>query len=185
MHKQTSQQYDNIIEKCQNIFHTKMNDYGSAWIILRPSSLTDQIYIKAQRIKNFEEKGIQKIDEDIDGEYIGIINYCIMALIQLELGTTEDEGTMPAGEAMKLYSKHFTEAKKLMENKNHDYSEAWRNMRRESLTDIILMKLLRIKQIENNKGKTKISEGVDANYRDIINYSVFALIKIEEQKQNH
>lgn len=182
MHSKTSQQYDRIIERCKKIFQTKMDDYGTAWRILRPSSLTDQIYIKAQRIKSFEEKGVQKIDEDIDGEYIGIINYCIMALIQLELGTAEDESAMEPDKTLTLYTKHFTDSKKLMENKNHDYSEAWRNMRRESLTDIILMKLLRIKQIEDNQGQTKISEGVDASYRDIINYSVFALIKLEENQ---
>ncbi|MFO8086824.1 MAG: DUF1599 domain-containing protein [Bacteroidales bacterium] len=182
MYNKTSKQYNNIIENCQHIFLTKMEDYGSAWRILRPGSLTDQIYIKAQRIKSFEEKGIQKIDEAIDAEYIGIINYAIMALIQLELGVADNDQELPVAKAKELYLKHFHESKSLMENKNHDYSEAWRNMRRESLTDIILMKLLRIKQIEDNQGKTQISEGVDANYRDIINYSVFALIKMEEKK---
>lgn len=183
MYNKTSDQYNSIIEKCQHIFLTKMEDYGSAWRILRPSSLTDQIYIKAERIKSFEQKGIQKVDEAIDGEYIGIINYSVMALIQLELGTADDDKDLTVERAKELYLKHFTESKGLMENKNHDYSEAWRNMRRESLTDIILMKLLRIKQIEDNKGETKMSEGVDANYRDIINYAVFALIKIEEENK--
>ncbi|MFW6224453.1 MAG: DUF1599 domain-containing protein [Bacteroidota bacterium] len=181
MYNKTSSQYDEIIDRCRDIFQTKMEDYGSAWRILRPSSLTDQIYIKAERIKSFEEKGVQKIDENIDGEYAGIINYSVMALIQLELGPSREEPDISIKKAVDLYLKHFRESKGLMENKNHDYSEAWRNMRRESLTDIILMKLLRIKQIENNEGKTKMSEGVDANYRDIINYSVFALIKLEEE----
>ncbi|MCF8330952.1 MAG: DUF1599 domain-containing protein [Bacteroidales bacterium] len=182
MYNKTSNQYDKIIEKCKHIFLTKMEDYGSAWRVLRPSSLTDQIYIKAERIKSFEEKGIQKIDEEIDGEYIGIINYSVMALIQLELGTADNDNDISKADAEELFTKHFKASKALMENKNHDYSEAWRNMRRESLTDIILMKLLRVKQIEDNAGETKISEGVDANYRDIINYAVFALIKLEENK---
>lgn len=180
MYNKTSNQYDKIIEKCKNIFLTKMEDYGSAWRVLRPSSLTDQIYIKAERIKSFEEKGVQKIDEKIDGEYIGIINYSVMSLIQLELGTADNDKDISKKRAEELFVEHFKASKALMENKNHDYSEAWRNMRRESLTDIILMKLLRIKQIEDNAGETKISEGVDANYRDIINYAVFALIKLEE-----
>ncbi|MGM0612797.1 MAG: DUF1599 domain-containing protein [Bacteroidota bacterium] len=184
MYNKTASQYNDIIEKCKQIFVGKMQDYGSAWRILRPSSLTDQIYIKAERIKSYEEKGIQKINETIDDEYIGIINYSIMALIQLELGTATDDKDLSVEKAQELYLKHFHESKGLMENKNHDYSEAWRNMRRESLTDIILMKLLRIKQIENNQGETKFSEGIDANYRDIINYAVFALIKIEEEKDS-
>ncbi len=156
-----------------------MKDYGSAWRILRTSSLTDQIFIKAKRIRSIEDKGISKVDEGIKSEYIGIVNYALMALVQLELG--EDENTeLPFDECLTLYRKHFYAAKSLMENKNHDYDEAWRDMRLSSLTDLILMKLLRTKQIENNNGKTLISEGIDANYADMVNYAVFALIKIEE-----
>ncbi len=175
---QTEQQFTSVIHFCREIFLTKMKDYGSAWRILRAPSLTDQIYIKAQRIRSIDDKGIQKIDEGIRPEYIGIINYSVMALIQLELGT-EENLTLETSEAERLYDKYATAARDLMLNKNHDYGEAWRNMRLSSLTDIILMKLMRIKQIEDNKGKTFISEGVDANYYDIINYAVFALIKME------
>ena len=156
-----------------------MKDYGSAWRILRTSSLTDQIFIKAKRIRSIEEKGMSKVDEGIQPEYIGIVNYCIMALVQLELGY--DENTeLPYADCVSLYDKNFKIAKSLMENKNHDYDEAWRDMRLSSLTDLILMKLLRTKQIEDNDGETLISEGIDANYLDMINYAVFALIKIEE-----
>jgi hypothetical protein len=156
-----------------------MKDYGSAWRILRISSLTDQIFIKAQRIRSIVEKGTQKVNEGIKPEYIGIINYSIIGLIQMELGiNSETDLNIEVGE--KLYDKYFKMAKSLMEDKNHDYSEAWRDMRISSLTDIILMKLLRVKQIEDNKGKTFISEGIDANYLDMINYAVFALIKISE-----
>lgn len=155
-----------------------MKDYGSAWRILRTSSLTDQIFIKAKRIRSIEEKGFSKVDEGIRDEYIGIINYCIMALVQLELGYNENTD-LGFDEAKRLYDKHFLQAKSLMENKNHDYDEAWRDMRLSSLTDLILMKLLRTKQIEDNQGKTLISEGIDANYLDMINYAVFAMIKIE------
>lgn len=156
-----------------------MKDYGSAWRILRTSSLTDQIFIKAKRIRSIEEKGMSKVDEGVRSEYIGVVNYCIMALVQLELGYNENT-ELPFNEAVGLYEKHFKAAKSLMENKNHDYDEAWRDMRLSSLTDLILMKLLRTKQIEDNDGKTLISEGIDANYSDMINYAVFALIKIEE-----
>ncbi len=156
-----------------------MKDYGSAWRILRTSSLTDQIFIKAKRIRSIEEKGMSKVDEGIRPEYIGIVNYCIMALVQLELG--HDENTeLPFNEAAVLYDKYFRTAKGLMEDKNHDYDEAWRDMRLSSLTDLILMKLLRTKQIEDNDGETLISEGKDANYMDMINYAVFALILIGE-----
>ncbi|OFY96796.1 MAG: hypothetical protein A3K10_10005 [Bacteroidetes bacterium RIFCSPLOWO2_12_FULL_31_6] len=175
----TSQEYDSIIKICTDIFIKKMKDYGSAWRILRTSSLTDQIFIKAKRIRSIEDKGISKVDEGIKSEYIGIVNYAIMALVQLELG--ENENTeLPFDECLTLYHKHFYAAKSLMENKNHDYDEAWRDMRLSSLTDLILMKLLRTKQIEDNNGKTLISEGIDANYADMVNYAVFALIKIEE-----
>lgn len=177
----TSEQYDSIIKICTDIFTKKMKDYGSAWRILRTSSLTDQIFIKAKRIRSIEEKGMSKVDEGVRSEYIGIVNYCIMALVQLELGYNENT-ELPFDECLKLYSKHFNQAKSLMENKNHDYDEAWRDMRLSSLTDLILMKLLRTKQIEDNDGKTLISEGIDANYSDMINYAVFALIKIEEKQ---
>ena len=175
---QTSQQYDHVITVCQDIFTKKMKDYGIAWRILRPSSMTDQIYIKAQRIRSIEQKGISKIDEGIRSEYIGIVNYCIMAIIQLEKGTSENDDFDP-DEILNLYFHHFQEAKELMLAKNHDYDEAWRNMRMSSYTDLILMKLKRTKQIEDNLGVTLISEGIRANYLDMINYAVFALIKIE------
>ncbi len=179
MSNKTSKQFEFIIGKCKDVFLGKMQDYGTAWRILRTTSLTDQIYIKAQRIRSIEDKGVRKIDEGILPEFIGIVNYSVMALIQFELGSTEDI-KMDAEEAKKLFEKHIYESMNLMLNKNHDYSEAWRNMRISSLTDIILMKLLRIKQIEDKDGKTSVSEGVDANYQDIINYSIFALIKLEE-----
>lgn len=174
----TSTQYDAIITLCKDIFIKKMKDYGSAWRILRTSSLTDQIFIKAKRIRTLEETEVNKVGEDIRSEYIGIVNYCIMALVQLELGYKENT-ELPFDESLKLYNKYFVLAKELMQNKNHDYGEAWRDMRLSSLTDLILMKLLRTKQIEDNKGKTIISEGIDANYFDMINYAVFALIKLE------
>lgn len=174
----TSQQYNHVIAVCQDIFTKKMKDYGIAWRILRPSSMTDQIYIKAQRIRSIEQKGISKIDEGIRSEYIGIVNYCIMALIQLEKGTAENDD-LSENETLELYTRYFNQAKELMMDKNHDYDEAWRNMRMSSFTDLILMKLKRTKQIEDNRGKTLISEGIEANYLDMINYAVFALIKIE------
>ncbi len=175
--EKTIQQYDQVISICTSVFQKKMKDYGTAWRILRASSLTDQIYIKAQRIRSIEEKGEMKVDEGIRSEFIGIINYAIIGLIQLELGTSDTE--ISSDEATRLYNKYFEEAKNLMLNKNHDYGEAWRNMRVSSYTDLILMKIKRTKQIEDNKGQTIISEGIDANYLDMINYSVFAMIKIE------
>jgi hypothetical protein len=174
---QTTQQYDAAISQCKDIFLKKMKDYGTAWRNLRPTSLTDQIFIKAQRIKSIEEKGTQKINDDIKGEYIGIINYCLIALIQLELGN-DTRVDLPYAEVESLYLKHIGITRQLMLDKNHDYGEAWRDMRVSSLTDLILMKIFRVKQIEDNKGKTLVSEGVDANYMDMINYSVFALIKL-------
>jgi len=173
----TSQQYEAAISQCKDIFLKKMKDYGTAWRNLRPKSLTDQIFIKAQRIKSIEEKGTQKVQDDIKGEYIGIINYCVIALIQLEL-KNDPRLEIPYDEVAELYLKHLGITKKLMEDKNHDYGEAWRDMRVSSLTDLILMKIFRVKQIEDNDGKTIISEGVDANYMDMINYAVFALIKL-------
>lgn len=175
----TSIQYDEVISICRDIFTKKMKDYGSAWRVLRTSSITDQIFIKAQRIRTIEEKGIQKIGEDIRSEYIGIINYAIIGLIQLDLG--QGASSDLSIEKGILFFRNFAQkAKSLMEDKNHDYGEAWRDMRVSSLTDLILMKILRIKQIEDNKGETLISEGIDANYLDIINYAVFALIRLEE-----
>lgn len=173
----TIQQYDRIIEICRDIFTKKMKDYGTAWRILRPQSLTDQIYIKAQRIRSIEEKGVSKVGEGIRPEFIGIINYCIMGLIQLELGPSDEE--ISHALTLELYEKYFQKAKELMIAKNHDYGEAWRNMRISSYTDLILMKIKRTKQIEDNQGKTLISEGIDANYLDMINYAVFAMIKLE------
>lgn len=175
----TASQYDTAISSCKDIFIKKMKDYGTAWRILRTSSITDQIFIKAQRIRNIEDKGTQKIGDDVKAEYIGIINYSIIGLIQLGL-KNDTRIELPADEVSKLYDKFANEARSLMEDKNHDYGEAWRDMRVSSLTDLILMKLLRIKQIEDNKGQTIISEGIDANFHDMINYSVFALIKLNE-----
>lgn len=174
----TSVQYDKAIKLCKDIFLKKMKDYGTAWRNLRPTSLTDQIFIKAQRIKSIESKGTQKVGDDIKGEYIGIINYCVIAMIQLELAN-DTRVELPADEVERLFDKHVAATKKLMEDKNHDYGEAWRDMRISSLTDLILMKIFRVKQIEDNMGKTIISEGVDANYMDMMNYSVFALIRLD------
>jgi hypothetical protein len=173
--KNTSQEYDQVIEICRNLFINKMKDYGSAWRILRLPSLTDQIYIKAQRIRSLQENEVRKIDEDDRGEFIGIINYSLMALIQLELGIA-DQPDLNVEKATSLYDSKIKTTKDLMEAKNHDYGEAWREMRINSLTDLILQKLLRVKQIEDNKGKTIVSEGIDANYQDMINYAVFAMI---------
>ena len=175
----TATQYESIVKICKDIFTKKAKDYGTAWRVLRTSSITDQIFIKAQRIRTIEEKGSQKVDEGVRSEYIGIVNYSIIGLMQLQLdGDTRME--LPIEEVSTLFDKHMNQAKSLMENKNHDYGEAWRDMRISSLTDLLLMKILRIKQIEDNKGKTIISEGIDANYLDMINYAVFALIRIEE-----
>jgi predicted nucleotide modification protein, DUF1599 family len=173
----TSQQYDAAVKQCKDIFLKKMKDYGTAWRNLRLRSLTDQIFIKAQRIKSIEEKGTQKVNDDIRGEYIGIINYCVIALVQLELAN-DSRIDLPYDEVEKLYDKYVSQTRQLMEDKNHDYGEAWRDMRVSSLTDLILMKVFRVKQIEDNEGKTIISEGVDANYMDMINYAVFALIRL-------
>jgi len=173
--KNTSQEFDNVIAICRTLFINKMKDYGSAWRILRLPSLTDQIFIKAQRIRSLQENEIRKIDEDEKGEFIGIINYSIMALIQLELGVVE-QPDLDVEKATELYDAKVKLTKDLMEAKNHDYGEAWREMRISSLTDLILQKLLRVKQIEDNKGTTLVSEGIDANYQDMINYAVFALI---------
>ena len=175
----TSQEYDSIIKICRDLYSKKMTDYGSAWRILRLPSLTDQIFIKAQRIRSLQENEVRKIDEDETSEFIGIINYSIMALIQLDKGVA-DQPDLAVDEAIKLYDVKVQITKNLMENKNHDYGEAWRDMRVSSLTDLILQKILRVKQIEDNKGKTLVSEGVDANYQDMINYAVFALILMKK-----
>ena len=171
----TENQFDFVIKNCLEIFSKKMKDYGSAWRILRLPSLTDQIYIKAQRIRSIQNNKTQKIDEGQVSEFIGIINYSVMSLIQIDLGVV-DEPDMDIDTAVINYKKHIEIVKSLMKDKNHDYGEAWRDMRISSLTDLIIQKLLRVKQIEDNNGETLISEGVDANYQDIINYSVFALI---------
>ena len=174
----TTSEYTNIINVCRDIFSKKTKDYGTAWRILRPSSLTDQIFIKAQRIRTIQETGENKVGESIDDEFIAIINYCIMAIIQVretQLKSMELEPEL----AISLYEKYAKEAFELMEKKNHDYGEAWRDMRVSSLTDLILMKILRVKQIEDNNGATLISEGIDANYFDMLNYSVFSLIHLK------
>ena len=176
MKTSTISEYKNIINSCKDIYLKKSKDYGSAWRILRLPSITDQIFIKAQRIRSIQEKNEKKINESIENEFIGIINYCIMAIIQLEMNNDKIE--IPINTLETLHDKYSKETMKLLENKNHDYDEAWREMRVSSMTDIILMKLYRTKQIESNDGKTIISEGVKANYQDIINYSVFCLIKL-------
>ncbi|GAA4291231.1 MULTISPECIES: DUF1599 domain-containing protein [Aestuariibaculum] len=173
----TSKQYDAVIDTCKSLFIKKMSDYGCAWRIMRLPSLTDQIFIKAQRIRSLQENDVRKVDEGEVSEFIGIINYCIMALIQIEKGIA-DQPDLSTEEVTELYEKQVAITKKLMEDKNHDYGEAWRDMRVSSLTDLILQKLLRVKQIENNAGKTLVSEGIDANYQDMINYAVFALIHL-------
>src|SRR5690606_11237066 len=177
--QQTSKQYDAVIEKCRSLFVDKMSDYGSAWRILRLPSLTDQIFIKAQRIRGLQQNADRKVDEGEESEFIGIINYCTMALMQLEKGVVE-KPDMSVTTATKLYDEKIALTKELMMNKNHDYGEAWRDMRVSSLTDLILQKLLRVKQIEDNSGVTLVSEGIDANYQDMINYSVFALIHLNK-----
>lgn len=174
----TETEYQAVISVCKSLFIKKTKDYGTAWRILRPSSITDQIFIKAQRIRTLEETGINKVGDDITGEYIGIVNYCVMGMLQLEL-----EQNVPmelnAEDASSFYNQKVKETFELMLAKNHDYGEAWRDMRISSLTDLILMKLLRVKQIEDNAGKTLVSEGVKANYQDMLNYAVFALIKLD------
>ena len=176
--EKTSLEYTNVINLCREIFEKKTRDYGTSWRILRPSSLTDQIFIKAQRIRTVQETGENKVGETFEDAFMGIVNYCIMAIFQLrnESGFNEQ---LTLAEAMKVYDEISTEAFELMKKKNHDYGEAWRDMRVTSLTDLILTKVLRIKQIEDNKGVTEISEGVEGNYFDMLNYSVFALIHIE------
>lgn len=177
---QTNQQFDHVAKICSEIFTKKMKDYGAAWRIMRSQSITDQIFIKANRIRSIEIKGVSKVDEDIRSELIAIVNYGIIGLIQLELGYAVKED-LSFERGLELYNKYLQQAKELMMAKNHDYDEAWRTMRMESYTDLILMKIQRTKQIEDNDGQTLISEGVDANYFDMINYAIFGLIKIEEK----
>ena len=176
----TEDQYWKIISNSRLLFENKMKDYGSAWRILRMSSLTDQIFIKAQRIRSIDQKGSQKVDEGIISEFIGIVNYSIIGLVQLEMGVSEQAEDMALDEAANLFEKYSLKAKSLMLDKNHDYGEAWRDMRISSLTDLILQKILRVKQIEDNERSTIISEGIDANYLDMLNYAVFALIKLKK-----
>ncbi|MDQ4139254.1 MAG: DUF1599 domain-containing protein [Bacteroidota bacterium] len=177
MINQTLSEYKRVISACQEIFIKKTIDYGTAWRILRLPSITDQIFIKAQRIRSIQEKGVQKVPEDITSEFVGIINYCVIALMQMDLAG-EKELEIPASQVKAWYEAHIEKNIQLLLAKNHDYGEAWRDMRVSSITDIILMKLYRTKQIEDNQGQTLISEGVEANYRDMINYAVFALIKL-------
>lgn len=176
----TSEQYDKITAICRDLYQKKLNDYGCAWRILRLPSLTDQIFIKAQRIRSLQINENSKVDESEDVEFIGIINYSIMALIQYHKGIA-DQPDLSTENAVKLYDQYLSETKSLMMDKNHDYGEAWRDMRVSSLTDLIIQKLLRVKQIEDNSGKTLVSEGIDANYQDMINYAVFALIHINSK----
>ena len=175
----TLTQYQTITERCFQLFSNKLKDYGCAWRVLRLSSLTDQIYIKASRIRTIENKGVQKVDEGIESELIAIVNYSIIALIQLEKGIAEEIDMTP-DQAIEAYKKHMKEVENLMMAKNHDYGEAWRQMRLSSITDLIIQKLLRIKQIEDNAGATIVSEGLDANYQDMFNYAVFSLIRLKE-----
>jgi hypothetical protein len=177
--KDTKQQFEHVIAICRELFSKKMHDYGAAWRIMRPESITDQLYIKANRIRSIETKGVALVHEDIRSEFIAIVNYGIMGLIQLELGYVDKEDELPKEEILQLYDKYAKQSMELMLAKNHDYDEAWRLMRITSYTDMILMKIYRTKRIESLAGKTLVSEGIDANYMDMINYAVFALIKIE------
>jgi len=174
----TNMQFDVVVAQCRSVFSKKLHDYGAAWRILRPQSVTDQLFIKANRIRSLEVKGVSKIEEGVRPEFVAIVNYGIVGLIQLELGYTEQVDIQPE-EALKLYDQKIAQAKSLMMDKNHDYDEAWRSMRIPSYTDLILMKLYRTKQIEDLGGQTLISEGIDANYLDMMNYAIFGLIRME------
>lgn len=180
--EQSLSQYDKVTDTCKALFLRKNKDYGTAWRVLRLSSLTDQIYIKASRVRTIEEQGTRKVEDRVEDEYIGMINYCLMALIQHDLGD-DAEQEIPTEVLMPMYDAYVAKTRQLFQDKNHDYGEIWRDMRISSYTDLILMKILRIKQIENNKGLLLASEGVDANYMDIINYCIFALIRLDEQEQ--
>lgn len=181
--QKTSTQFQAILDKCSSLFEKKLNDYGPAWRILRLPSLTDQIFIKANRTRSIQNNAIQKIDESEEGEFIAIVNYSAIALVQIKLGIADQVDT-DNGTAFKMYADALQEGKSLMEDKNHDYGEAWRDMRISSLTDLILQKILRVKQIEDNLGVTQVSEGIDANYLDMLNYAVFALIQMEEARDS-
>ncbi|GGF20016.1 DUF1599 domain-containing protein [Echinicola rosea] len=181
MKTQTVSEYNQVITLCKELFKKKTVDYGTAWRVLRLPSITDQIFIKAQRIRSIQDKGTQRVQDPVQDEFIGIINYCLIALIQLDL-KNDERLDLGYEELEPLYEKWVDATRGLLENKNHDYGEAWRDMRVSSMTDIILMKLYRVKQIEDNSGKTLASEGVDANYQDMINYAIFCLIKLNEQE---
>ena len=178
----TEEQFRQVMGECRSLFSKKLHDYGAAWRIMRPASVTDQIFIKANRIRSIQESGVSLVDEGILSEFIGMINYGIIALIQIELSSEPVDKELTKERALELYDKYVAQTKSLMERKNHDYSEAWRQMRVSSITDLILMKILRLKQIEDNHGKTLVSEGIEANYADIVNYSVFASIKLTFDK---
>lgn len=178
---QTEAEYRQVIAICKALFDKKNKDYGTSWRILRLPSITDQIFIKAQRIRSIQMKGTQKVADDIVGEFIGIINYCVMALIQCDLGE-DNPSELTTQQVSELYQKHIDQTIALLMNKNHDYDEAWRSMRVASITDIILMKLFRTKQIEDNQGVTLVSEGVEANYQDMINYAVFCMILLKQHQ---
>jgi len=182
MQVNTDLQYDNVVNECRQIFIRKTKDYGTSWRVYRTISIADQIYIKAKRIRNIQEKGSQKIGDDIKDEFMGILNYAIIGLIQIDISCDDEDDfdeDLPVDEVVALYNEKIASAKELMQNKNHDYGEAWREMSQESFADLILAKILRIKQIIKNEGKTLISEGIDANFYDIVNYAAFALILIE------
>ena len=181
MSNKTEQQYDIQVAQCREVYAKKTKDYGTSWRVLRPKSLTDQLFIKAQRIRTLEETTEHKVDEGIEGEFVGIVNYAVIGLIQMRL-KDESNTELIEQQALELFDRETLTIKTLMLAKNHDYGEAWRDMRVSSFTDLILMKLLRIKQIEDNKGKTLISEGIDAGYMDIVNYAIFALIQLGEGK---
>lgn len=181
---QTIHEYNQVIGACKELFLKKTIDYGTAWRILRLPSITDQIFIKAQRIRSIQEKGVQLVEDDVTLEFVGIVNYCVIALMQLRL-QQEAELELPVEQVEQLYDEEIGKTLQLLQNKNHDYGEAWRHMRISSITDIILMKLYRTKQIEDNQGQTLVSEGVEANYRDMINYAVFVLIKLNFTQQHH
>jgi hypothetical protein len=178
--QQTLDQFDAILTECRELFLKKTKDYGTAWRILRPTSITDQLLIKARRIRSIEEIGTQKVEDSVEDDYVGLINYSIMAILQLHL-TDEDPLELEVSFVLERYDREVKVIRDLLAAKNHDYGEVWRDMRISSITDLILMKLLRIKQIEDNAGKTLASEGLEANYRDIVNYAVFSLIKLQEQ----
>ena len=180
--QRTLHQYDAVIGRCQALFDKKTQDYGTAWRILRPSSLTDQLYIKAKRIRQIETAGEQRVADPVTDEYIGLINYSLLAIVQLKL-PPDAPLELEAQRALELYRDEVATTRQLMIDKNSDYGEVWREMRLSSLTDLILQKLLRVKQIEDNAGQTQVSEGLEANYRDIVNYAVFALIKLDESNE--